>query len=105
VSPGLCSACAADGSPGLVSFVYLLRCRGGSLYAGSARSVERRLEQHRRGTASKYTRSRRPVRLAWFQRVPSWSAALRLEHQLKKLTRDEKLALVARHARARRALR
>jgi putative endonuclease len=76
-----------------VSGVYLLRCRDGSLYAGATKNLERRLRQHQAGTASRYTRSRGPVTLVWFCRVRSWGRALRLEHAVKQLRRDEKLAL------------
>jgi putative endonuclease len=95
VKPGLCSACASEENPAVVSFVYLLRCRDGSLYTGIARDLERRVEQHRAGTASKYTRSRRPLRLVWFVRVRTWSEALRLELKIKQLTRTEKLGLLS----------
>jgi len=76
-------------------FVYILRCRDGSLYTGAAKDVARRLEQHRAGSASKYTRSRRPVSIAWSRRVRTWRRALQLERLIKRLTRAEKLALVA----------
>jgi putative endonuclease len=75
-------------------YVYILRCCDGTLYTGAALSVDRRVEQHQAGTASKYTRSRRPLTLAWVRRVKTWSRALRLEHQIKRLSRSEKLALV-----------
>jgi putative endonuclease len=78
-----------------VPFVYILRCRDGSLYTGAAKSLDRRLARHRAGTASKYTRSRLPVTLVWKRRVRSWSAALREEHRIKRLDRPAKLALVA----------
>jgi putative endonuclease len=78
-----------------VPFVYLLRCRDGSLYAGAAVDLERRLGEHRAGKASRYTRSRLPVELAWSAEVESWSAALREEHRLKRLPRAGKEALVA----------
>jgi len=48
-----------------VPFVYLLRCRDGSLYAGAAVDLERRLAEHRAGRASRYTRSRLPAELVW----------------------------------------
>ncbi len=76
-------------------FVYLLRCRDGSLYAGAAVDLARRLAEHRAGKASRYTRSRLPVELAWSAEVDSWSAALREEHRLKRLPRTAKEALVA----------
>lgn len=87
------------------AWVYLLRCRDGSLYAGAAKDLGRRLGQHRAGTASRYTRARRPVRLVWSRRVGSWPRALRLERRIKQLSRAEKMALVAggalRHPRPR----
>jgi putative endonuclease len=80
-------------------FVYLLRCRGGSLYAGAAKDLAARLRAHRRGRASLYTRSRRPVFLAWSREVATWSEALREEQRIKQLPRRAKLALVARRRR------
>ena len=50
-------------------WVYLLRCGDGSLYAGSARDLPRRLAQHAAGRASRYTRAHLPVTLAWSRRV------------------------------------
>lgn len=76
-------------------FVYLLRCRDGSLYAGAAVDLERRLAEHRAGRASRYTRARRPVALAWAREVETWSEALRAEAGLKRLRRAEKERLVA----------
>jgi putative endonuclease len=78
-----------------VPWVYLLRCGDGSLYAGSARDLGRRLAQHAAGRASRYTRSHLPVTLAWSRRVRTWSAALREEARLKRLRRAEKVALIA----------
>ncbi len=75
-------------------FVYLLRCRDGSLYAGAAIDLQRRLREHHAGRASRYTRSRLPVELAWSREVGSWSEALREEAQLKRLRRKAKEALV-----------
>lgn len=76
-------------------FVYLLCCRDGTLYAGAAADLARRLREHEAGRASRYTRSRRPVDLVWSREVATWSEALREEARLKRLPRAEKLALVA----------
>jgi putative endonuclease len=73
----------------------MLRCRDGSFYTGAAKDLGARLRQHERGTASRYTRARLPVRLAWSRRVRTWGHALRTEHRLKQLTRAEKELLVA----------
>lgn len=77
-----------------MAFVYLLRCRDGTLYAGAAADLGRRLREHEAGRASRYTRSRRPVALVWSCEVATWSEALREEARLKRLPRAEKLALV-----------
>jgi putative endonuclease len=74
--------------------VYLLRCADDSLYCGWTTNVERRLSAHRAGTASRYTRSRRPVELAAVIAVPDRSSALREEARIKRLTRAAKLELV-----------
>lgn len=76
--------------------VYLLRCRDGSLYTGITTDLERRLARHRAGTASAYTRVRRPIRLVYHERQPDRAAALRREAALRRLSRAEKLGLVRR---------
>ena len=75
-------------------FVYLLRCGDDSLYCGWTTDVDRRLAAHRAGSASRYTRSRRPVELAAVIAVADRSAALREEARIKRLSRAAKLELV-----------
>ena len=74
----------------------MLRCGDGSLYTGIALDLQRRLAQHLAGRASRYTRSRLPVELVWSREVESWSAALREEARIKRLSRARKEALVSR---------
>ncbi len=74
--------------------VYLLRCRDDSLYTGITNDLARRLAAHRAGTASAYTRSRRPLRLAYRETVSDRGAALRREAAIKRLPRDKKLELI-----------
>ena len=76
-----------------VPWVYLLRCRDGTLYAGAAMELERRLAEHQKGSAARYTRSRLPVVLVWSREVETWSDALREERRLKSLRRAEKESL------------
>ena len=80
----------------------MLRCRDGSLYTGIAKDLARRLERHRLGKASKYTRSRRPVVLVWKRRLMTWSRALKEELRIKALTRAQKEELLATPVRPRR---
>jgi putative endonuclease len=77
------------------AWVYLLRCADDSLYCGWTVDLDRRLARHEAGTASAYTRSRRPVALALALPMTDHSAARREEARIKRLTRAEKLALVA----------
>ena len=81
--------------PVQMAWVYLLRCSDDSLYCGWTTDVERRLASHRSGTASRYTRSRRPVELAAAIAVADRSAALREEARIKRLPRAAKLRLIA----------
>jgi putative endonuclease len=76
-----------------VPYVYLLRCADDSLYCGWTTDVQRRLARHAAGTASRYTRSRRPVALAALIPVADRSAALREEARIKRLPRSAKLEL------------
>jgi putative endonuclease len=77
-----------------VWIVYMLRCCDGSLYTGITNDLPRRLGHHGAGTASAYTRARRPVRLVYQERQPDRSAALRREAALRRLPRAAKLALL-----------
>jgi putative endonuclease len=75
--------------------VYVLRCADGTLYAGITTDCDRRLLQHNAGTASKYTRARRPVEMAYREPAKSHGAALRREIAIKKLSRAAKESLIA----------
>lgn len=76
-------------------FVYMLRCGDGSLYTGYTDDIPRRLAVHQSGKGAKYTRSRLPVMLAYWEELPDKSSALRREAAVKRLTRRQKLALIA----------
>jgi putative endonuclease len=76
------------------AWVYILRCRDGSLYTGWTIDIERRLALHVAGKASRYTRARLPVELAASFPMADATAARRREAQIKRLPRSEKLALL-----------
>jgi len=75
-------------------FVYVLQCADGTLYTGITKDLARRCQQHNAGTASRYTRSRRSVKLVYQEPQRGQSLALKREAAIKKLTRREKLALI-----------
>ncbi len=80
-------------------YLYILECRDGSYYTGITNDVVRRLELHKRGKASKYTRSRRPVKVIHAEICESRSDALRNEAAVKKMTRAKKEEYVRRHGK------
>ncbi len=77
----------------LMYFVYLLKCRDGSVYTGITTDVARRLQEHRAGTASRYTRAKGAVKVLHIERYKTRSAALKREAAIKRLPRSKKIAL------------
>ena len=75
-------------------FVYMMRCADGSLYTGITKDVIRRCQQHNAGTASRYTRSRRPVKLVYHESCPDQSSALKREAAIKAMNRRGKLTMI-----------
>lgn len=82
------------------AWVYMLRCRDGSLYTGWTNDLDKRLARHLDGKASRYTASRLPVELAAAWPMSDRRAAMREESRIKKLPRREKLTLVGSTARS-----
>jgi predicted GIY-YIG superfamily endonuclease len=79
----------------LAWYVYLARCADGSLYCGITNDLQARLSAHAAGKGAKYTRGRGPLALVYHRRCRDKGRALRLEHEIKQLTRAQKLALIA----------
>ena len=78
----------------MVAFVYLLRCADETLYCGWSTDPVRRFAEHEAGTASRYTRSRRPLELVWMSKCSSRSEAMRRETRIKRLSAAEKRDLI-----------
>ncbi|MDQ3040522.1 MAG: GIY-YIG nuclease family protein, partial [Pseudomonadota bacterium] len=74
-------------------YVYLLECRGGSLYTGITTDVERRFSQHVAGKGARYTRSHPPLQILARFEHPDRATASRAEHAIKQLTPAQKRAL------------
>ena len=71
-------------------FVYILRCADDTLYTGITKDIERRLEQHNAGTASRYTRCRLPVKIEYQEVQLGQGMATKRELAIKKMTRPNK---------------
>lgn len=76
------------------NFTYILRCADGTYYTGWTNNLEKRLAAHNAGTASKYTRSRRPVELVYHECFETKEEAMGREWRIKQLTRAQKEALI-----------
>lgn len=75
-------------------YVYILKCRGGTLYVGSTNDIKKRLEAHNAGKGAKYTRGRLPVKLKYTESFVTKGEALKREAEIKKYSRVKKLSLL-----------
>ena len=76
-------------------WLYILQCGDNTLYTGTTDDVERRLAVHQSGKGAKYTRGRGPLTVVYREACSDRSAALRREAAVKRMTRAEKLSLIA----------
>lgn len=77
------------------SYTYMVQCSDGSYYTGWTHDLEERVKQHNEGKkGAKYTRSRRPVKLVYYEAFDTPQEAMSREWHIKKLTRKEKEALI-----------
>lgn len=78
-----------------MNYVYIVECSDGTFYTGWTNNLERRIEMHSKGTGAKYTKGRGPVKLVYCEIFDTKEAAMKREYQIKKLTRQEKILLIA----------
>lgn len=75
-------------------YVYIVECRDGSLYTGYTNSLSHRISIHNEGKGAKYTRSRLPVKLKYYEVFNTKQEAMRREYEIKQLSRSKKLNLI-----------
>ena len=80
-----------------VWYLYLIKCRDGSLYAGVTKDLEERAKKHNKGLGSKYTAGRRPVKLVYAEKHPNQRLAMKREIEIKKWSREKKQLLIKNH--------
>ncbi|SFP48878.1 MULTISPECIES: GIY-YIG nuclease family protein [Ruminobacter] len=78
-----------------MNYVYILRCSDDTLYCGWTNDLEARVTAHNSGRGAKYTRSRLPAELVYSEEYESRSEAMSREWHIKRLSRSEKLELIA----------
>ena len=76
-----------------MNYTYILRCADGTLYTGWTNNLQKRVGLHNAGKGAKYTKSRLPVTLFYFETFETKEEAMRREAAIKRLNRDQKLAL------------
>ena len=77
-----------------MNYTYILRCADGTLYCGWTNNLEKRLKAHNSGKGAKYTRSRLPCELVYYEEFETSIEAQKREYKIKTLSREEKLALI-----------
>lgn len=76
------------------AYTYMVECSDGSLYTGWTYDLQKRMKAHNSGTGSKYTRSRLPVRLVYYELHSNKIGAMQREYAIKHITRADKLKLI-----------
>lgn len=77
-----------------MNYTYILECKDGTLYTGWTNDLEKRLKAHNDGKGAKYTKSRLPVLLAYYEMFETKEEAMRREYAIKHMTRKEKEELL-----------
>ena len=79
-----------------MNYTYIVECKDGSLYTGWTNHLEKRIQAHNEGNGAKYTKSRRPVKLVYFEEYETKEEAMKREYAIKQLSKKRKEQLIAR---------
>lgn len=75
-------------------YVYILQCCDGSFYTGYTKDIDARTRQHQNGKGARYTKAHKPQRLAYTELHESRGQAMKREHEIKKLSHQQKQDLI-----------
>lgn len=78
------------------NFTYIVECSDHTLYTGWTNDLEKRIEAHNTGKGAKYTKTRRPVRLVYFETFATKEEAMSREYHIKRMSRQEKMKLISK---------
>lgn len=78
-----------------MNYTYIVKCSDGSLYTGWTNDLEKRLRAHNEGKGAKYTKSRRPVVLAYYEEFQTKEEAMRREWEIKQMSRQKKMRMIS----------
>ncbi len=76
------------------AYTYIVECGDGSLYTGWTNHLEERIQCHSAGKGAKYTRTRLPVQLVYYETFATKQQAMQREWAIKQLTHKEKQLLI-----------
>ncbi|MEE1079223.1 MAG: GIY-YIG nuclease family protein [Agathobacter sp.] len=77
-----------------MNYTYIVKCSDGSLYTGWTNNLEKRIQAHNEGKGAKYTKTRLPVELVYFEEFETKEEAMSREWHIKKLSRAQKEKLI-----------
>lgn len=77
-----------------MNYTYIVKCSDGSLYTGWTNDLEKRIRAHNEGKGAKYTKSRRPVVLAYYEEFQTKEEAMRREWEIKQMSRNQKMKML-----------
>ena len=77
-----------------MNYTYIVRCKDGSLYTGWTNDIEKRIKAHNKGKGAKYTKSRRPVKLVYYEEFQTKEEAMKREYAIKHMRRKEKEKII-----------
>lgn len=77
-----------------MNYTYILECKDGTFYTGWTNNLEKRLKDHNDGKGAKYTKTRRPVVLAYYEEFATKEEAMKREYAIKQMKRSEKKKLI-----------
>ncbi|MBS6600596.1 MAG: GIY-YIG nuclease family protein [Clostridium sp.] len=80
-----------------MNYVYMIRCKDGSLYTGWTNNLEKRFRNHCEGKGAKYTRGRGPLELVYYEVFEDKREAMRREYEIKQLKKCEKEKLIQKN--------
>lgn len=81
-----------------MNYTYIVKCEDGSLYTGWTTDLKKRVKCHNSGRGAKYTRTRRPVELVYYETFSTKQEAMQREWEIKHLQRQEKLRLIEKNS-------
>lgn len=77
-----------------MNYTYMVECQDGSYYTGWTNNLEKRIQAHNDGKGAKYTKSKRPVKLVYYETFETKREAMQREYAIKQMTRMEKEQLM-----------